>query len=83
MKNQIYDMLKEDEYEPTETKVFTLENGYKVFEIDYLEDKVEDKLYYVFTDNNYALVYSTNFFNEKVTNIDEITKNIINSISFK
>ena len=83
MKNQIYDMLKQDEYEVTETKEFTLENGYKVFEIDYLEDKVEDKLYYVITDNNYALVYSTNYFSEKVGNIDTITKNIINSISFK
>lgn len=84
MKKSVIDSF-EEEKEKIKTTDLTTPNGYSVLlvEIEYEDPKCLDKLYYILDDNKYAVVYSTDYYNEKVKNIDEVTMEVVNSFLFK
>ena len=82
MKQEIIKSFEEEGEVFTTTDLNT-EKGYSALlvEIAYDDPKCFDKLYYILTDNKYALVYSTDYYVAGV-NIDEVALEMVNSLTF-
>ncbi len=82
MKQEIIKSFEEEGEVFTTTDLNT-EKGYSALlvKIAYDDPKSFDKLYYILTDNKYALVYSTDYFVSGV-NVDEVALEMVNSLTF-
>ena len=82
MKQEIIKSFEEEGEVFTTTDLNT-EKGYSAIlvEIAYDDPKSFDKLYYILTDNKYALVYSTDYYVSGV-NVDEVALEMVNSLTF-
>ncbi|MDD5979653.1 MAG: hypothetical protein PUC23_00890 [bacterium] len=82
MKQEIIKSFEEEGEVFTTTDLNT-EKGYSALlvEIAYDDPKSFDKLYYILTDNKYALVYSTDYYVSGV-NVDEVALEMVNSLTF-